>query len=186
MAASMLSTQRQEDFKEQFLTCPICYEAYDKDEHQAKFLPCLHSYCKSCLQQHADRRPKINCPNCRKEVALPDGAVDSLPNNFVVENLKDYQDVFNLVVTCQSCDEGSTAVSFCYDCGYFLCTACEDDHRRLRPLRHHKISTMAEYQQDGNKTKIHQRCLKHPGKHLDLYCKEANYGMLKRKLFKSG
>ena len=173
-AATPSSAQRQEDFKEQFLTCPICCEEYDKDDHQAKFLPCLHSYCKSCLRQHACRRPKINCPNCRKEVALPDGTVDSLPNDFIVENLTDYQDIFNMAVKCGSCADENTAISFCHDCGCFLCEVCVDYHNKMHPLRNHKLSTMTELQQKKCNPTNQHKCKNHPTKPLDLFCKEAN------------
>ena len=178
MAASIPpQSQRQEDFKEQFLTCSLCTEPYDNNQHQAKFLPCLHSYCKSCLRQHAGKRPKINCPNCRREVVLPDGTVDSLPNDFIVENLKDFQDVFNLAVNCGSCDEGSQAVGFCHDCGCFLCKACVDNHQKMRPLRHHKLSTIAELQKERRNPMMQQRCQKHPTMPLELYCKEVDCKM---------
>ena len=173
MAASLLPSQKSEEFKEQFLTCPICYESYDNGEHQAKCLPCLHTFCLSCLQSHASKRPKFNCPQCRKEIILPGGNVDSLPNNFLVENLKDYQDIQNLTVSCGSCDEESQAVSFCHDCGCFLCHTCVDNHQKMRPLRHHKRSTMQELQQQKYHPRKEQVCQKHPSQTLTLYCKHA-------------
>ena len=71
MAARL--SRRKEEFKEEFLTCSICTESYDRYEHQAKFLPCLHTYCKSCLESlaQAGQRPKFNCPQCRKLVSVP-------------------------------------------------------------------------------------------------------------------
>ena len=177
MAASLSPSQRQEDFKEEFLTCSICTEPYDNDQHQAKCLPCLHTYCKSCLQKLAGKRSKINCPNCHSLVTLPGGTVDSLPGNFIVENLKDYRDAFNLAVLCGSCgEEGSQAVSFCHDCGCFICQTCVDGHRRMGALRGHKLSTMAELQQQkcNPMAQRHQQCKKHPKQDLILFCKEPN------------
>ena len=171
--AALLPSQKGEEFKEQFLTCPICYESYDNGEHQAKCLPCLHTFCLSCLQSHAGKRPKFNCPQCRKEIVLLSGTVDSLPNNFLVENLKEYQDLLRLTVSCGSCDEESQAVNFCHDCGCFLCHTCVDNHQKMRPLRHHRRSTMQELQQQKYHPRKEQVCQKHPTQTLTLYCKEA-------------
>ena len=173
MAASILPCHKSEEFKERFLTCPICYESYDNGEHQAKCLPCLHTFCLSCLQSHAGKRLKFNCPQCRKEIILPGGNVDSLPNNFLVENLKEYQDLLNLTISCGSCDEESQAVNFCHDCRCFLCYICVDNHTKMRPLRHHKRSTMQELQQQKYHPRKEQLCEKHPTQTLNLYCKEA-------------
>ena len=173
MAASLLPSQKSEEFKEQFLTCPICYESYDNGEHQAKCLPCLHTFCLSCLQSHAGKRPKFNCPQCRKEIIPPDQNVDSLPNNFLVENLKDYKDLINHAVLCGDCDDGNQAVSFCHDCGLFLCQGCVDDHRRKRSQRHHKLSTLKDLQQQNYHPRKERVCQKHPSQTVNLYCKEA-------------
>ena len=173
MAASLLPSQKGEEFKEQFLTCPICYESYDIGEHQAKCLPCLHTFCLSCLESHAGKRPKFNCPQCRKEIIPPDQNVDSLPNNFLVENLKDYEDLINRTVVCGDCDDGNQAVSFCHDCGLFLCEGCVDDHRRKRSQRHHKLSTMEDLQQQNYRPRKEQVCQNHPTQTLTLYCKHA-------------
>ena len=177
VAASLSPTQRQEDFKEEFLTCPICTESYDNDQHQAKCLPCLHTYCKSCLQKLAGKRSKINCPNCRSLITLPGGTVDSLPSNFIVENLKGYRDIFNLAVSCGSCqDEGNQAVSFCHDCGCFLCQTCVDAHARLGPRLRHQLSTMTELQEQKCNPMLqrHQQCKKHPKQDLNLFCRKRN------------
>ena len=177
MAESLSPTQQQEDFKEEFLTCSICTEPYDNDQHQAKCLPCLHTYCISCLQNLAGKRIKINCPNCRSLITFPGGTVDNLPNNFLVENLKNYHDIFSFAVLCGSCeDEGNQAVSFCHNCGCFLCQGCVDAHRRLGPLRMHKLSTIAELQEKkcNPMAQRHQQCKKHPKQDLTLFCREPN------------
>ena len=173
MAASS-PHQRMEDFTDDFLTCAICTELFDNTAHQAKCLPCLHTYCKSCLESLAGKRPKFNCPNCRKLITLPEGIVDSLPNNFIVENLKDYQDIFNFAVSCGSCESGQ-AVSFCYDCGAFLCQKCVDAHAQLKLLRH-KLSTVVELQEQRFNPMMRQlqHCVKHPKQDITMYCRESN------------
>ena len=147
MAASLSSVQRVEEFKEEFLTCSLCVESYDNEEHQAKCLPCLHTYCQSCLQRHVSGKPKFNCPTCRCLITLPGETVASLTNNFFVENLKGYQDIFNHAVICGNCDKGHSAASFCHDCGSFQCQSCMDNHSLMRSTRNHDLVPMSELQE---------------------------------------
>ncbi|XP_072030600.1 E3 ubiquitin-protein ligase TRIM56-like [Amphiura filiformis] len=178
MATSPLCspTQLKEDFRDEFLTCVICAEPFDSNNHKAKYLPCLHTFCKSCLQRHAGKRPKFNCPNCRESIPLPGGTVDNLPNNFIVENLKGYQDIFNFDVglPCGNCDDANPAVSFCQICGSFQCQRCTDNHQVMRSLRHHKLVTIDELQEKKHNPLMlqQQNCEKHPTLPLTLYCKE--------------
>ena len=180
MASMPSMSQKKEEFKEEFLTCSICAEPFDNHTHVAKCLPCLHSFCKSCLLRHANSKLTLDCPKCRKTVPLQaKGDLDSLPNNFIVENLKEYQDIFNLAVACGNCDEGESALSFCHDCGCFVCQLCVDSHQRMRTLRLHTLSTLAELQEKkcNPLTKCQQRCQKHPKHELTLYCQEETCKM---------
>ena len=176
MAANTSPSKQKED-KEKILTCPICTKSYDNDEHQAKFLPCLHSYCKSCLQQRAGKGPEIYCPKCHDVVYVPSENVYSLPGNYIVENLMTYQDAFNDSVCCGSCKrEGTQGVSYCQHCACFLCKLCMENHEQMRPLQHHKILTMDELRKDKNKSTMQKNvyCEKHPNYELTMYCSEVN------------
>ena len=174
-ATAIVNAKAKEDFVDEFLTCAICTELYDNDEHQAKCLPCLHTYCKSCLQCYAGMRPKFNCPKCCCLIPLPNGTVDSLPNNFIVENLKENQGILDRSVLCGNCDDDNPAVKFCHDCGSFQCQRCADNHQVMRSMQHHHLATLEELQ--GKKCKHmsqQQLCLKHPKQDLTLYCREAD------------
>ena len=180
MAALFSSVQRKEDFKEEFLTCPICVEPYDHEDHTAKCLPCLHTFCKSCLSRHVGKGSKFKCPNCRRSITLPKARqIESLPSNFIVENLKGYQDIFNLDVVCANCDDAANAVSFCHDCGLFLCQNCLESHQKMRNLRHHPVSSLKELQEKQYNPIVQrqERCEKHPKQELTLYCNEKGCEM---------
>ena len=175
MASIPSFSQKHEEFKEEFLTCPICTETYDGNKHLAKCLPCLHSFCQSCLQQYVKERRTFDCPKCRKTVQLEaEGDLTSLPNNFIVENLKEYHKIFNIAVPCGNCDEGEDAVFFCHDCACFICQTCMDMHKRMRTLRTHNLSTMAELREKkcNPMSQCQQRCEKHPKQEMTLYCQE--------------
>ncbi|XP_072051299.1 E3 ubiquitin-protein ligase TRIM45-like [Amphiura filiformis] len=176
MAACLPQCQMKEDFKDEFLTCSICAELYDNAEHQAKCLPCLHTYCKSCLQRIAGKKSQFDCPTCRKLITLTGGTVDSLPNNFIVENLKEYQNIFNLAVTCGNCNRGDPAVRFCHDCGSFQCQRCTDNHQEMRSMQHHQLVTIEELQAKKCNPMMQQQqqhCTKHPKQDMTMYCKDC-------------
>ncbi len=173
MAASLSTSQMKEEFKDEFLTCSICAEPYDDSEHKAKCLPCLHTFCKSCLQKIAGKQSKIDCPKCRKLIIFSGGTVDSLPDNFIVENLKEYQDIFSLEVLCGNCDDDIQAVCFCHDCGLFLCQSCSDSHEKMRSMSNHQLVTVEELQArkcNPMKQQLSQ-CKKHPKQDMTMYCR---------------
>ena len=53
---------------EKELECAVCLEQF-KDP---KVLPCLHSFCKICLEGLVDKGNawKLNCPSCRISVEV--------------------------------------------------------------------------------------------------------------------
>ncbi|XP_078664814.1 tripartite motif-containing protein 3-like [Branchiostoma floridae x Branchiostoma belcheri] len=75
---SSLGTQFSEE-----LSCSICLELFTRP----KVLPCQHTFCQGCLQDHAERQGTFQCPNCRQQLDLPQQGVASLPTNNIVANL---------------------------------------------------------------------------------------------------
>ena len=177
--------QRKLDFTEEFLTCSICENEFGEgDCHHAKLLPCHHTYCASCLNDlsyFSDNGLQVKCPKCRMTVSLPAWTVESLPNNFIVESLKEYQNDFKstkeevITIPCENCDsaENQPAVKICYDCHCFLCKCCEFSHGRMQSLRHHKVSAIPPLQKEQHHPVTQERCAKanHSQSYLNLYCK---------------
>ncbi|XP_071163978.1 uncharacterized protein [Mytilus edulis] len=46
-------------------TCDLCYEDFDRDNHEPRKLPCCHTYCSQCLEKMVSRNASITCPNDR-------------------------------------------------------------------------------------------------------------------------
>ncbi|XP_015235842.1 PREDICTED: tripartite motif-containing protein 3-like isoform X1 [Cyprinodon variegatus] len=68
----------------QFLVCSICLDHY----HNPKVLPCLHTFCESCLQNYIPAESlTLSCPVCRQTSILPEKGVCALQNNFFITNL---------------------------------------------------------------------------------------------------
>ncbi|KAI8497217.1 hypothetical protein Bbelb_251660 [Branchiostoma belcheri] len=69
-------------FKEE-LSCSICLDLFTRP----KMLPCQHTFCQDCLQDHAEVRTPFQCPNCRRQVRLPPQGVAGLPDNLMAANM---------------------------------------------------------------------------------------------------
>ncbi|XP_070537060.1 tripartite motif-containing protein 3-like [Ptychodera flava] len=76
-----------DDFNERFLTCTICLESY---QEAPKLLPCLHSFCRTCLEAHGRNRREFKCPVCRRDIKIPQQGVDGFPNNIFVRDLQEF------------------------------------------------------------------------------------------------
>lgn len=88
------TTQR---LQQDFLSCPRCAGKF-KDP---KALPCLHNFCKPCLQLYIDeqneggRHTSFNCPICSKKIFVPDPSkptsrwASQFPTNFVLKGMLD-------------------------------------------------------------------------------------------------
>ena len=51
------------------LTCAVCMEQFK----EPKVLPCLHTYCKQCLEKLVKKQEAdhvITCPECRQDTKV--------------------------------------------------------------------------------------------------------------------
>ena len=67
-AGTTCSLSQRQDLKT-LLECSICLETFD----DPRTLPCLHSFCKQCLENFVDGKHEddLNCPVCRYKFTLP-------------------------------------------------------------------------------------------------------------------
>ncbi|XP_066270477.1 tripartite motif-containing protein 2-like [Branchiostoma lanceolatum] len=82
MSTSPKTSSLGEQVKEE-LSCSICLELFTRP----KVLPCQHTFCQDCLQDHAGVRAPFLCPNCRLQVDLSPLGVAGLPDNHLVSSL---------------------------------------------------------------------------------------------------
>jgi len=110
-------------------------------------LPCLHSFCRTCLEKEAEKagsQETMQCKICTKCVSLSKRGVGDFPRNlhlsFNVE-IAGYQAQMTSGsdTSCGNCVESSPAVAFCTDCCEFLCKTCKESHRRSRRTAKHEV-----------------------------------------------
>ncbi|XP_054907318.1 tripartite motif-containing protein 3b isoform X1 [Poeciliopsis prolifica] len=130
----------------QFLVCSICLDHY----HSPKVLPCLHTFCESCLQNYIPPESlTLSCPVCRQTSILPEKGVGALQNNFFITNLMEVlqrepecsrpeacsvlESVSAAVAGKPLCcpnHEGKVMEFYCESCETAMCLDCtEGEHR---------------------------------------------------------
>ena len=149
------------------ITCLVCQGHYT----DAKLLPCMHYYCKSCIEELRSKcsaGKSFPCPECREDTFLPSGGVDSLKSAFFVERLKDLfakmsTEEGQTEIPCGVCKGKSTL--FCRECAVFYCSGgCLTSHSE----EHHLIN-LERRETGGSSVDPRPVCPEH-GDHVSVYC----------------
>ena len=145
-----------------------------------KALPCLHSFCVKCLSQWAKYKPKVTCPLCMQEYAIPSDGVSGFPTNCFINTLKERHEHSrtihskDAVVPCACCPSLESKVEgYCSSCGGFICGGCVGSHSNIRMLSNHKIIPYADLQSGKIDIKnLHQKkyCTIHEGQVMWFFC----------------
>jgi tripartite motif-containing protein 2/3 len=122
------------------LTCVMCFELYNDQQHLPKVLPCQHTFCLECLNRYVQKYAgkMFPCPLCKSFFSLPDGGVRAVPSNVLATGMLDLlNDTMNVVSTadnqpkvtkdekpgcCKHPERECTIV--CMTCKTGLCTRC--------------------------------------------------------------
>jgi hypothetical protein len=158
MATGGEARQKGVEELEQEVTCPVCQDHFQ----EPKILPCLHYYCKGCIEALAKRAGGPNqpfpCPECRTPTLLPQGDADQLQTAFFINRMKEVHAKLEKVegkveAKCEMCS-GGVATAFCRQCAEFICNECMRSHQRMKVFAGHKVSTLQELKEGGAKTII--------------------------------
>ena len=137
---------------EKHITCSICLDTFTKP----KTIACLHTFCLKCLKKHAlttQKQGQFRCPECQAQVNIPQGnRFDNLPTGFLQNSLLSLlavrQSGDGSQISCGSCRKTSAEISYCFDCGRFLCPDCVNAHELLRNVafQGHKVTPVKQFQ----------------------------------------
>ncbi|XP_071504790.1 E3 ubiquitin-protein ligase Midline-1-like [Diadema antillarum] len=157
------------EISSQELECPICLTLFN----QPKSLTCSHTFCKDCLERIFLTQPNqqtITCPVCRKGTSVPSGDVRELQTNERLSSLADEVKIKN--PTCTNCgiDQESSTVSYCQDCGKYMCKSCEINHFGWKPLSNHEVVPIGDVLSGKVPLRRRGKCKKHPNAEADCFC----------------
>ncbi|XP_052063090.1 E3 ubiquitin-protein ligase TRIM56-like [Mytilus californianus] len=163
-------------------TCAICLEKLNIP----KYLPCLHTFCESCIQTYItaifekNHKESIDCPICRntvtipKEVNTPDEWDKVLPLNLLIIGLLEKEKVERPQKQCMVCERmeaKSEASLICVDCSDLLCLNCKQHHKANKISHNHEIRQINEYSSVAGCFKTFKnQCSEHKGEELKLFC----------------
>ncbi|XP_072013468.1 uncharacterized protein [Amphiura filiformis] len=187
MAASM--TRQSCDLTK----CSKCHQLLKSP----RSLPCLHSYCTTCLEKHAkDSSPnsKVKCVECGEEFDIPPGGLKEWQPLAIVHRLTEQkamqmQLMSEETIQCTACvwfgkeeeqdrkPVSPTAMARCTDCDDYLCKRCFAIHKSQRSMKDHLVFTLNELREGKvpDASAIEQKmCVKHKGEALLFYCETCD------------
>ncbi|CAG7717931.1 unnamed protein product, partial [Allacma fusca] len=148
-------------------------------------LPCLHTFCESCLIAYLPPESlTLTCPECRQQSILPEKGISALQTNFCVTNLSMDKEVEH---RCSQC--GQLAKFKCHDCDLDMCESCSKSHPKSEEGSNsscHQVSPLSngvEPSENGKspKTNGHAEtdaryliCPSHAGQTLRFFCRDCD------------
>ena len=153
------------------LSCNICSNPFS----DPRLLPCLHVFCKSCLETHQSQNEgTLTCPSCYK-VSL--SSPSQLPRHLKIEKdaalIKLQQQTGN-ETSCGSCEEQKKLEAYCEDCGSAICPDCVSSHKKLKIFKGHKVLPLETNQQSSSiSINTVVWCSEHTGEIVKYYCSDC-------------
>ncbi len=148
------------------LSCQSCSKAFT----DPRLLPCLHYFCKSCLEPlYSEDEGTITCPTCKKISSCK--PPEELPRHLRVEkdslcsNIQESPE--ETVTLCGSCEENNKAEAFCEDCSTPICSDCISSHKKLRAVKKHSVVSLTLSQPMSQE---YVSCILHPDEAIKYYC----------------
>lgn len=155
------------------MTCSICMDLYSDPR---ALVPCLHSFCKRCLERLITSEPVLKCPECRAEVTLGTKGIDGLMKNFQLQGIVDIYKSENAFSKRDKgdrelplCSQHRMSCQFqCKKCKTPVCVKCIVDKHSG-----HQLNLFPSKKETINKSDGDIICIQHD-RHPVLYCTECN------------
>ena len=139
------------------LTCAVCLDRYT----EPKTLPCLHIYCKKCLDELVQLGCELKCPSCRKPTRLSERGTSGLPTAFYINSLLEIDAVLQkeavVVPLCHDHNDRPKDL-YCEKCETHICYKCStDSHRKHKCDRSEYLFTKHKQQIETSLLSVKQR-----------------------------
>ena len=152
------------------LKCVVCHDRMKCP----KFLPCLHTFCKECVNDvHRNRTYHTNearCPICRQKFVLSYSGADELPDNFyfneLLENMTMQEGTKEQEQkTCARCSK-ENADQMCIHCNTLLCDDCIVQHNSYPEHKQHSVIKLTNLSDSDRETllrvvQVTRKCEEH-------------------------
>ena len=149
--------------------CGICLELFQDPRN----LPCLHTFCRECLQRSLNENRSLKCPICRAKHEL-DGAELLPADQYTLQQLplRKLQQQREENKECKLCDEQAPLVAWCDDCDAMICQPCVALHKKIVTWRVHHVIKKGEEEPRASweRRAVILNCSRHTGLELKYFC----------------
>ena len=180
MAASNFRPARNKKEKLlRLIECPVCLN----ELQDPRLLSCRHTLCYQCMKDYKEKgcyNTHLPCPVCRAVTRLNQGGVDSLPQFFFMNELKevvkeqdDDKPKLQGGAVCSVDNCGKAAVKYCKNGCQFMCQQCYSAHQSFKMTNHNVISAGQDtlFKKSRPMNFIYSSCNRHRHQIVDLYCR---------------
>ena len=164
--------------------CSLCSQSY----RSPRTLPCLHSFCESCLEKHQQDvcGAELTCPVEFCQQSAGHTAPKDLSKNVWLETSIHLDAKLEVLEgSCGGCDEERCTEMFCSDCGprgMALCSDCTADWHRKKPFKTHSLVPITEELDTLRETvadrffepQEEEKCSQHTGELCEYFCTQCN------------
>jgi len=125
---------------------------------------------------------ELACPLCRSVFTVPLGGVETVPNNFFMNQLleidkasiPEIRSVLKKAATCELCSDSGvevTATAFCVECDQCFCNGCSKTHNKIKGTRSHQLVPIEDIASLKDRKEMSVTyCQVHPYRLVELYC----------------
>ena len=156
----------------QFVQCSLCNQTLQ----EPKLLKCFHTFCKSCIQRHAQPKEQVNileCAKCSSQTSLQElSDVEDLPPSVLHSRILQVV-AFADSECCSVSESHSPALWQCLDCDRSLCDECLKSHSTF--TKDHRVVSLSDLKKEDIESMMRSKspCKTHPSYTLELFCKEC-------------
>ena len=161
-------------------TCHLC----KKDMCRPKHLPCIHSFCESCIEVFVNQIKEnkisshISCPVCDMPAATiasasPKEFAENLPTSTLISTVMSRKCASSPSCgRCKSRGRDSKAASWCGYCAQALCEEHSDYHQDLTTTKvQHPVVKLKDMLTTGNFEFV-RKCKFHHNEEMTHFCKD--------------
>ncbi|XP_071811353.1 uncharacterized protein [Apostichopus japonicus] len=118
------------DIEDKFFECSICLDLFK----EPKLLPCLHRFCKQCLEPLLEGQVgTFECPLCKDVCKIPNNRIDGFKTDFHMKSMLQFIQLQKTFENreereCIGCEEKLKVTAYCFMCKEFLCVQCYQFH----------------------------------------------------------
>ncbi|XP_071821424.1 uncharacterized protein [Apostichopus japonicus] len=133
------------DIADTFFECSICLDLFK----EPKQLPCLHRFCKQCLEPILEGQVgTFECPLCKDVCKIPNNRIDGFKTDFHMKSMLQFiqlQKTFENKEEreCIGCEEKLKVTAYCFMCKEFLCVQCYQFHLTKKIFVKHQKHVLA-------------------------------------------